>query len=202
MYKYYIYKMTAITEDGTKGCYIGQHKIGKKEPMKDGYKGSGTAWKKYILQQNIPVEKVILRMCDSVEDANYWEQYYIESALAQGIYLWNRIKGSGSHEYDRIYTDEELAEHQKQCNKQYRETNKEKVAEQHKRYREANREKRKQYQKQYRETNKEKVAEYMKQYRNQLCQYNGKTLTLNTLKSRIVRAGIEHPTAEAKKYLI
>ena len=145
MSKYYVYKMTAITEDGTKGCYIGQHKLGKKEPIKDGYKGSGRDWKKYILSKNIPVEKEILRMCDSIEDANYWEQYYIESAKAQGIFLWNRIKGGSNHEYDRIYTDEEIAEHRKQQKKQYREANKEQIAEHQK--------------------------QYMKQYMKQLCQY-------------------------------
>lgn len=183
MSKYYIYKMTAITEDGSKGSYIGQHKIGKKEPMKDGYKGSGRDWKKYILQQNIPIEKAILRMCDSLEEANYWEQYYIESALAQGIYLWNRIKGGSNHEYDRLYTDEEIKEHKAEHKKQYYQ---------------ANREKMKQYSKQYREANREHIVEQ----RKRLCQYNGETLTLHALRQRFARAGIEHSSTEAKKYLI
>ena len=68
----------------------------------------------------------------------------------------------------------------KECNKQYYETNKERIAERDKRYREANKERiaerRKQYyqankgkeaenMKQWYEANKEKVAEYHKQYR-------------------------------------
>ena len=47
----------------------------------------------------------------------------------------------------------------------------------------------------------DKCKEYRKEYRNQLCSYNGETLTLNTLSARFLRAGIEHPTVEAKKYL-
>lgn len=52
--------------------------------------------------------------------------------------------------------------------------------------------------KQYREKNKEQK----KQYDNQLCLYNGQTLTLCALRERFKRAGIPHPTIEAKKYLI
>ena len=195
---YYIYQMNAVTEDGSKGSYIGQHKIGRKCPLNDGYKGSGTAWKKYILSQNIPVEKVILRMCDSLEEANYWEQYYIESAKAQGIYLWNRCKGGGSHQYDKIYTEEELKEHRNECMKRYYEANKAQIAEHQKEYYEANRE----HKKRYYEANKEHKAEYYKEYNKQLCLYNGEMLTLNALRLRFRRAGLEHPVIEAKKYLI
>lgn len=48
----------------------------------------------------------------------------------------------------------------------------------------------------------ERCKEAARKYRNQLCSYNGETLTLNTLASRFCKAGIEHPTQEAKKYLI
>lgn len=214
---YYIYQMMALTEDGSKGSYIGQHKIGRKSPLEDGYKGSGKAWKKYILSQNIPVEKVILRMCENIEDANYWEQYYIESAKAQGIYLWNRCKGGGSHQYDKIYTEEELKEHRNECMKRYYEANKAQIAEHQKEYYEANKEHYKmlnkqwyeankaqiaEQKKQYYEANKEHIAEYKKQYYNQLCKYNDEVLTLNALRIRFKRAGITNPTAEAKKYLL
>lgn len=40
-----------------------------------------------------------------------------------------------------------------------------------------------------------------KKYKNQLCEYNGETLTLNALSQRFAYAGIPHPTLEAKKYL-
>ena len=39
-------------------------------------------------------------------------------------------------------------------------------------------------------------------YYNQLCYYNGETLTLHALSLRFYRAGIESPTKEAKKYLV
>lgn len=56
----------------------------------------------------------------------------------------------------------------------------------------------KEYQIEYYQQNREK----RKEYQNQLCCYNGQTLTLNALAARFYRAGIEHPTLEAKKYLI
>lgn len=60
------------------------------------------------------------------------------------------------------------------------------------------------YQKEYhKEYNKsKKYKEYHKEYDNQLCRYNGKKMTLHALYERFRRAGIEHPTLEAKKYII
>ena len=52
------------------------------------------------------------------------------------------------------------------------------------------------------ERRKEYNKEYNKEYHNQLCFYNGENLTLNVLSSRFQRAGIAHPTAEARKYLL
>ncbi len=48
----------------------------------------------------------------------------------------------------------------------------------------------------------EKGKEHLKKYYNRLCSYNGETLTLNALRKRFQRAGIEHPNIEAKKYLL
>ena len=48
----------------------------------------------------------------------------------------------------------------------------------------------------------EKRKKYRKEYDNQLCLYNGETLTLNALKMRFKRRGLSNPTAEAKKYLL
>ena len=39
-------------------------------------------------------------------------------------------------------------------------------------------------------------------YENQLCCYNNEVLTLATLSMRFIKAGISHPTIEAKKYLL
>lgn len=62
----------------------------------------------------------------------------------------------------------------------------------------------KEYQKEYRKSDKYKESHRKsnKQYRNQLCCYNGETLTLCALSTRFRRAGIPHPNLEAKKYII
>lgn len=48
---------------------------------------------------------------------------------------------------------------------------------------------------------KESKRKRDKKYKSQPCSYNGETLTLRALVGRFQRAGIEHPTLEAKKYL-
>ena len=65
-------------------------------------------------------------------------------------------------------------------------------------------ERHKESQKEYEKTDKGKEAhrKYQKEYDNQLCCYNGETLTLSALRMRFLRQGIPHPTLEAKKYLI
>ena len=65
-------------------------------------------------------------------------------------------------------------------------------------------ERRKEYNKEYQKSNKGKEAHRKshKKYNNQLCFYNGQTLTLNALSKRFRRRGISNPTQEAKKYLL
>ena len=67
-----------------------------------------------------------------------------------------------------------------------------------------NTERRKEYHKEYKksEKGKETNRKSCKKYNNQLCFYNGQTLTLNALSMRFKRQGIDHCTVEAKKYLI
>ena len=57
----------------------------------------------------------------------------------------------------------------------------------------------KEYQKEYQKSNKYK--KYKKEYDNQLCRYNGETLTLCALRMRFRKKGISNPTQEAKKYI-
>ena len=52
------------------------------------------------------------------------------------------------------------------------------------------------------ERRKEYKKEYNKEYNNQLCSYNGENLTLNALRIRFQRAGVEHSSIEAKEYLV
>ena len=48
---------------------------------------------------------------------------------------------------------------------------------------------------------KESQKKAVNKYQNQLCFYNGETITLNALRERFRRMGISHPTIEAKKYI-
>ena len=65
-------------------------------------------------------------------------------------------------------------------------------------------ERRKKYKKEYHKTDKYKESQKKAhhKYDNQLCFYNDQTLTLSALRTRFRRMGIDHPTEEAKKYLI
>ena len=62
----------------------------------------------------------------------------------------------------------------------------------------------KEYGKEYQKSNKGKEShrKASKKYDNQLCFYNGETLTLCALSARFRKQGITHPTTEAKKYLL
>ena len=75
----------------------------------------------------------------------------------------------------------------------YKEYHKEYQKEYHKEYQKADK---------YKEYQKDYHRKYDKEYHNQLCSYNGETLTLNALSQRFSKAGIEHPNIEAKKYII
>ena len=65
-------------------------------------------------------------------------------------------------------------------------------------------ERRKEFQKEYykSEKGKESQKKAHNKYYNQLCYYNGETLTLGALRMRFKRKGIDHPNIEAKKYLL
>ena len=50
--------------------------------------------------------------------------------------------------------------------------------------------------------NCDKYKECQNKYNNQLCSYNGETITLATLAKRFQRSGITHSAKEARKYLV
>ena len=54
----------------------------------------------------------------------------------------------------------------------------------------------------YQKSHRESLIKSQKKYYNQLCFYNGETLTLCALRTRFTRQGIPHPVIEAKKYLL
>ena len=61
-------------------------------------------------------------------------------------------------------------------------------------------ERKKKHDKEYQKT--ERYKKNKKEYNNQLCCYNGETMTLNALRKRFRSHGITNPTIEAKKYLL
>ena len=60
----------------------------------------------------------------------------------------------------------------------------------------------KEYMKEWQAKNREHFLDYKNKYNNQKCNYNGKEITLNALMQKFFNKGVEHPTKEAKKYLI
>ena len=49
---------------------------------------------------------------------------------------------------------------------------------------------------------KESIRKSREKYKNQLCSYNGETITLDVLRKRFCKAGVEHSVLEAKKFLL
>ena len=98
--------------------------------------------------------------------------------------------------YNNINANGRDFERRKEYCKEYHKT--EKYKEYQKEYNKSD--KRKEYNKseKYKESNKKSRNKYY----NQLCFYNGQTMTLRALSLRFLRRGIDHPTQEAKKYLL
>ena len=105
--------------------------------------------------------------------------------------------GMSKEEYDKQYRKEN-ADSIKQQRKQYRKEHADSIKQYNKQYNKEHSDSIKQYNKQY---NKEH-SDSIKQYNNQQCLYENEILTLNALRIRFSRQGIEHPMLEAKKYLI
>lgn len=164
MSTHYIYKMEIVDSDTHQGIYIGQHKIGSKDPSCDGYKGSGCKWKREVLRNHIPVKKTILRLCDGIRETNFWEQYYVEQAIQSGEILWNVVKGGGGHEYGRAYTDEEIKAHEKQRFYRWYDANQEHVVNYRRKYYEDNKERLYSAKRENEKRHKEYYAEYHREY--------------------------------------
>ena len=113
------------------------------------------------------------------------EQQFIEKLKP----TYNQMNAKGLDIEKRKKSNEKFqkSDKRKEYQKEYRKSDK------YKKYQ-------KEYKKEYEKTDKRK--EYKKQYNNQLCLYNDEVLTLNALASRFRKAGIEHSTIEAKKYLL
>lgn len=183
-----------ITNTVTGDFYIGSSKDVKRRWAE--HKKS-SSWKKY---QNNPMYQDIQKYgkdkfefqtlaeveADKLKEA---EQQFIETLKP----TYNNYNAKGldverQKEYQKEYQkSDKYKEYKKEYQKEYQKSNKWK-----------------EYQKEYRKSDKYKEysKEYDKEYYNQLCYYNNEKLTLCALAARFRRAGIEHPTQEAKKYII
>ena len=178
-----VYKIiNAITGD----FYIGSSKNVKKRWTEHKCKSS---WNKcpnnpmYLDMQKYGVDKFEFEIIEEVGEENLKEaeQQFIEKLNP----TYNQINAKG-WDFERY----------KEYNKQYRQSDKGKESQNKYNKSDKHKESRKKYEK------SDKGKEAHKQYYNQLCNYNGETLTLNALRMRFSRQGISNPTTEAKKYLI
>ena len=121
------------------------------------------------------------------------EQQFIETL--KPTYNNRKENGIDTEKRKEYCKEYEKSEKRKKAKKEYQ---KEYQKEYHKT------DKYKNYQKEYQQSDeyKEYQKEFYKEYGNQLCCYNGEILTLYALSKRFSRAGIPHPTAEAKKSLL
>ena len=147
----------------------------------------------------------------------YMQQYGKDNFLFKSIWL---CESDELKEYEQIaiekynpkynvrdaYIGLSKEEYQKQYNKQYRKENADSIKQYNKQYRKENADSIKQYQKQYNKQyykeNTDSIKQYQKQYNNQQCLYENEILSLGALSKRFAKKGIQHPTLEAKKYLI
>ena len=128
----------------------------------------------YIDMQKYGVDKFVFQVIEEVEPEQLKEkeQQFIE-----------KLKPTYNDRNANGWDIERKKENQKEYMKEYQKSDK-----------------CKEYQKEYQKS--DKFKEYQKEYHNQLCSYNGEVLTLCALAARFSKAGIPHPTAEAKKYLL
>ena len=169
-----VYKITnTITGD----FYIGSSKDVKRRWANHKWP---SAWNKqpnsplYKDMQKYGVDKFVFEILEEVEveQLKEKEQEFIEKLKP----TYNNIRANGWDFERRKETQKEYqkSEKYKECKKEYNKSDKGK------------------------ETHKKANNKYY----NQLCCYNGETLTLHALSARFSRKGIPHPVIEAKKYLI
>ena len=152
-----------------------------------------SVWKKfpnnpmYLDMQKYGVDKFEFEILTEVEadSLKETEQQFIE--LLKPSYNNRRANG---------WDFERLKETNKEYQKEYRKTDK--FKEYRKEYEKTDKRKKYRQSDKYKEYHKQ----YNKEYYNQLCNYNGETLTLNALRKRFRRKGISNSTTEAKKYLV
>ena len=182
-----VYKITnSITGD----FYIGSSKDVKQRWAAH---KSPSSWKKcpnnplYLDMQKYGLNNFVFEILEEVEICylKKTEQEFIEKLQP----TYNQINANG---WD--------VERYKKYNKEYKKSNKYKEYQKEYQRSDKGKESHKKANSKYQQSDKGRKAN--KKYNNQLCFYNGETMTLNALRQRFRRAGIPYPTLEAKKYLI
>ena len=146
----------------------------------------------YLNMKKYGIDKFEFEILEEVEidRLKEKEQWFIETL--KPAYNSNRANGWDADRY-------------KEYQKEYHKSDKYKEYHKSDKCKKYQKEYMKEYQKsdKYKEYQKsDKCKEYYNKYHNQLCLYNGEIITLNTLRARFRRAGIENPTKEVKKYLL
>lgn len=136
-----------------------------------------------------------IQLCDP-EELKKYEQIAIDKYKPKYNVL-AAYTGMTIEEYMKQYRQEN-ADSIKQYQKQYRKEHADSI----KQYRKEHKEEYIEYRKQYNKEKVDSIRHQQKQYHNQKCLYENEILSLGTLSTRFSRQGIEHPTQEAKKYLI
>ena len=187
-----------ITNTVTGDFYIGSSKNVKKRWAD--HKCPST-WNKcpnnpmYIDMKKYGTDKFVFEILEEVEieKLKEKEQKFIETLKP----TYNNRNANG-------LDVERCKETKKKANKEYQKSDKYKES-----HRKANKkyqksDKGKEYNKKYSKSDKGKEShkKAANKYNNQLCFYNGQTLTLRALYQRFKRMGIINPTQEAKKYLL
>ena len=196
----------------TGDCYIGSS-IDLKKREKEHFRES--VWKNkpnkplYKDMQQYGKDNFLFKpiwLCDPKELKKY-EQIAIKKYNPK-YNVCAAYTGMSKEEYNKQYYKEH-ADSKKQYNKQYRKENADSIKQYKKQYRKEHADSIKQYNKehadsikQYKEQYYKEHADSIKQYYNQQCLYENEMLSLNALSARFAKKGIEHPTLEAKKYLI
>ena len=170
-----------ITNTVTNDFYIGSSKDAKKRWVAHKCPSSWNRYPNKQLYQDMQkygVDKFEFQVIEEVEACSLKEkeQYFIETLKP----TYNQMNAKG---LDIERRKEYNKEYNKNYQKEYQKTDKYKK-----------------YHKEYQKTDKYKKSH--KEYNNQLCCYNGETLTLNALSKRFKKLGIVHPIQEAKKYLL
>ena len=158
----------------------------------------------YQDMQKYGVDKFEFEILEEIEEGHLKEaeQKFIE--MLKPTYNQMNAKGLNIERQKKHRKEYEKTDKRKEYKKKYEKSDKRKKRK--KEYqREYNKsEKFKKYQREYYKTDrgKESLKKTQNKYNNQFCNYNGETLTLQALSKRFRRRGIEHPTIEAKKYLL